>query len=68
MLVVDDDLMNIEVLQSMLVSKGIMSESALDGKIALKMLQTRIEAVYKGEAQMYQIILLDYSMPELDGP
>ena len=32
------------------------------------MLQTRIENIYRGEAQMYQIILLDYSMPEMDGP
>ena len=31
------------------------------------MVKTRIQKVKKGEAEMYQIILLDYSMPGIGG-
>ena len=45
------------------------SDSALNGKDAIKLVQNRIEQVYRGEvAFMYKVILLDYSMPEMDGP
>ena len=68
MLVVDDDLMNIEVLSAMLVHRRVSHDSALDGREALGLIQARIEQVYRGEASMYKVILLDYSMPEMDGP
>jgi len=32
------------------------------------MIQERLELTYRGEASMYRLILLDYSMPEMDGP
>ena len=34
-LVVDDDMMNIEVMSSMLLARGINSESALNGNLAI---------------------------------
>ena len=63
-LVVDDDLMNIDVLQAMLCSLNVKSDKALSGEIALKLIQDRIQS---GEG-MYKLILLDYSMPGMNGP
>ena len=60
--------MNIEMLVSMLKVRGSKSDTAMNGKEALSKLTQRIELVYRGEASMYDIILLDYSMPEMDGP
>ena len=68
MLIVDDDLMNIEVHSAMLEHRHIKSDSALNGSLAIKKIQERIELVYRGEASMYMIVLIDYSMPEMDGP
>ena len=65
---VDDDLYNIEVVTAMMVSLNVKSESAISGMSALVKMQDRIEHMREGKAQMYKIILLDYSMPELDGP
>ena len=61
--------MNIEVLSALLRLRALKSDSALNGKEAIKLVQNRIEQVYRGEvASMYKVILLDYSMPEMDGP
>ena len=65
---VDDDLYNIEVVTAMLDNLKHPSESAISGTSALVKMQDRIELMREGKAQMYKIILLDYSMPELDGP
>ena len=68
-LIVDDDLMNIEVISAMLKSRAIKSDSALNGNEAIKLVQSRIEQVHRGQmASMYKVILLDYSMPGMDGP
>ena len=68
-LIVDDDLMNIEVISAMLKSRAIKSDSALNGNEAIKLVQSRIEKVHCGQiASNYKVILLDYSMPEMDGP
>ena len=68
-LIVDDDLMNIEVISAMLKSRAIKSDSALNGNEAIKLVQSRIEKVQCGQiASNYKVILLDYSMPEMDGP
>ena len=52
----------------MLASKNVKADQALNGKQALALVQTRMELVYQGKTSMYKIILLDYSMPEMDGP
>ena len=68
-LVVDDDAMNIEVLSAMLLDIGYESESAMDGKEALSKIKERVSNFKEfGCPPMYKIILLDYSMPEMDGP
>ena len=69
MLVVDDEHFNITVLQTLLTAQQVESDFAMSGKRALKMFHERIAAVLLGSgAEMYQIILLDYSMPDMDGP
>ena len=34
----------------------------------MKAVQDRVIAVLEGKASMYKVILLDYSMPDMDGP
>ena len=46
----------------------MITDSALSGNTALSLMEKRLEVVYRGEAPMYKLILLDYSMPEMDGP
>ena len=67
-LVVDDDRMNIEVMQAMLGQLGIPSDCAMNGEMAVKLITERISLCEKEEATMYKIVLLDYSMPDMDGP
>ena len=40
----------------------------MSGAQALSLLKKRVEKVIAGEAEMYKLFLLDYSMPEMDGP
>ncbi len=67
-LVVDDDQMNIEVISMMLEGQQVSSVSAINGRIAVEMVDARIKLVENEEAPMFKIILMDYSMPEMDGP
>lgn len=52
----------------MLQTHNVSSDSATRGSQALKLISNRLEQVYAGRAKMYKVILLDYSMPEMDGP
>ena len=67
-LIVDDDPMNIEVMQAMLDQLGITHDCAMNGKMAVKLVEDRIELCRQAEASIYKIVLLDYSMPDTDGP
>ena len=69
-LIVDDDVMNIVVFQALLGEMHQRSDKALDGKQALQLVQERIERVRAGEqgVSMYSLLLVDYNMPEIDGP
>ena len=68
-LVVDDEPMNIFVLQTMLSELGITSDSATGGSEALKLVQMRADMLLAGEAvQPYEVILMDFCMPDMDGP
>ena len=67
-LIVDDDRMNIEVVSMMLEGQQVSSVSAINGEIAVDIVEARIKLFESGEAPMFKIILMDYSMPEMDGP
>ena len=67
-LIVDDDRMNIEVVSMMLEGQQVSSVSAINGRLAVDIVKARIKLVENGKAPMFKIILMDYSMPEMDGP
>ena len=75
-LVIDDDEMNVQVLQGILKGEGegegegssILSNMALSGYEALAKIRERIEQCANNQQlSMYKVILLDYSMPGMDG-
>jgi len=68
MLLIDDEPINIEVMSAMLETHGHSSEIASTSKAALALVERRFELVKMGQAKMYSIIFLDYSMPDMDGP
>ena len=65
---VDDEPLNLEVLGAMIAEYGLEVEKATSGVEAIEMFKKRIEQVERGEAEMYRIVFLDYSMPLMDGP
>ena len=48
--------------------KNIQSDCALNSFDALNLIRTRLNEVLEGRANMYKIIMLDYSIDEMDGP
>ena len=52
----------------MLEAKGHLCDTASNGAKGLQYIQKRLELVKLAKAQMYALVLLDYSMPEMDGP
>ena len=68
MLVVDDEPMNVEVLKAMLQEKCIPTDTAFNGEDAITLVKERLKLVATDTAPMYKVILMDYSMPDMDGP
>ena len=71
-LIVDDTPFNIVALEAMLTSLNIKVETCFSGQEAIQLVQQRL-LLPQGKKnpsspQMFKLILLDYSMPELDGP
>ncbi len=67
-LVVDDEPLNIEVMKALLETKGYQVDYAMSGKHCIDKITERLELVESNQAEMYKLILLDYSMPGMDGP
>lgn len=59
-LIVDDNITNCRVLESMLSNWGIKTETAYNGKSALELL-------HNPQVENFDVALLDYMMPEMDG-
>lgn len=66
-LTVDDDPMNIYVISEMLKTKSLKSDDAINGEAAIKKIKNRINMKAAGTGPLYKLILLDYSMPGMDG-
>ena len=49
-------------------TNGVDCSIASGGKKALEFVRSRAESHQKGDDDMYRLILLDYSMPDLEGP
>ena len=67
-MIIDDEIYNIECLQAMIEQFGYQCDSANSGAKGLQVIEKRLGLVRSGQAAMYQLIFLDYSMPEMDGP
>ena len=67
-LVVDDNPFNVEVISLMLKEKQVQSVSAYSGREALEIVKARIQLAAKAKAPMFKIVIMDYSMPEMNGP
>lgn len=52
----------------MLRSNGFSCDTAESGREGINLILERLDQLYSGGAKMYKLILLDYSMPEMDGP
>ena len=52
----------------MLSKAGYKSDSCMDGKKTLQMIEQRVSKLKENKTPMYKIVLLDYSMPDMDGP
>ena len=48
--------------------RNMQSDCALNSSDALSFIRTRLNEVLEGRANMYKIIMLDYSIDEMDGP
>ena len=67
-LIVDDCNLNVQILTGILSHNEITSNFVLSGFAALTKLTERIEEIESNEEhEMYRVILLDYSMPIMDG-
>ena len=67
-MIVDDEIINIEVIQSLMKLKDVNYHTALSGKQAIHLLDQRIKRMEISNAKMYKLVLLDFSMPDMDGP
>ena len=65
-LIVDDENTNILVLSSLLSVKGHQSDTALLGSKALDLVRQRLQLV--PTIPFYKLVLMDFSMPQMDGP
>ena len=68
MLIVDDEPMNVLVIKSLLEVDGVQADVAYCGNEGVQHIIDRVNDVCRGGAQMYKIIFLDYSMPDMEGP
>jgi len=67
-MVVDDDPMNITVMEAMLKKRNVLCDTAGGGAEAINLFKERIEMCKTEGAPMYKLILLDFSMPDMNGP
>lgn len=69
MLLVDDNFMNNVSMQAALEEIGVASDATISGQNGIEKLIERIEQLksISSTALMYKLIIVDYSMPEMDG-
>ena len=65
----DDDPLQMEIVTSLiLLMRDIQVDGVFSSLEALNLVRTRLTEVLLGRATMYKIILLDYSIDDMDGP
>ena len=63
-LIVDDCLFNIAALRSLILMFNYESDNCTDGQEAINIIKERVNA----RLPMYKLIMIDFSMPVVDGP
>ena len=63
-LIVDDNMFNICAVECLFAQFNFECDSCVDGKEAIKLVRARCES----DEPMYKLILMDYSMPDCNGP
>ena len=66
-LIVDDQNFNIVAIKAQIEALGVMPDVAVSGAEALNLVKLRLQDIRLGQAKMYELILLDYCMPGMDG-
>ena len=61
MLIVDDNMLNVELLGSLMAEHGNRFESALSGTQAISLIMNRFNFIYKEGKEMFRLILVDYN-------
>lgn len=67
-LLVDDEFMNLYHPKGMFESSGLECSIASGGYKAVEYVRQRVESEKNGTGSMYRLLLLDYSMPDMNGP
>ena len=67
-MVVDDDPMNIAVMEAMLLERSVKCDTAGGGIEAISLFKERLAKCKREGACMYKLILLDFSMLDMNGP
>ena len=67
-MIVDDEIMNLEILLNLLEVKGHPCDTTLSGSEAIEMVAKRLHRFETDGTAFYKLILLDFSMPIVDGP
>ena len=68
LMIVDDSRLNRKMLLKCLRTDGHTCAEAEDGLEAVKRVKERMDDIERGESKMYDVILMDSVMPNLDGP
>ncbi len=66
-LIVDDQNFNIVAIKAQIEELGVMPDVAVSGAEALNLVKLRLQDIRLGQAKMYDLVLLDYCMPGMDG-
>ena len=67
-LVVDDNVTNIYALKGLLLKFNVSSEKAVNGRDAISLVENRIIDNLTLGTPMFRLVMLDFCMPEMDGP
>ena len=63
-LLVDDSVFNLIAVEGLFNQFGLDCDTAVDGTEAVKLIRKQIES----DLPVYKLIMMDYSMPQMDGP
>ena len=66
-MIVDDQSFNIVAIKAQIEIFGLTADEAVSGHEALNLIKERLNLMRFGNANMYELVLLDYSMPVMNG-